>query len=248
MKPDNLDVMKENDIVFSNAAGFWSGPIEIECPSEIRQGVYQIDKIGAFSYMGGKSTHMLHIESIGRFCSIAGNVVSGAMEHPTEFLSAHPIMQGALKWKALDDFKLKNKDMLLKSRNTNNETNKQRFGKIKIGNDVWIGEGAFIRRGVKIGDGAIIASHSLVSKDVAPYSIVGGVPAKHIRFRFERSIIDQLIELEWWNYGLSALEGVDFTDISQAIKKIKENIDSGVAKIFTPDVVRVDKDGVTEKI
>ncbi len=55
MKINNIDVMKENDIVFSNTAGFWSGPVEIECPAEIRQGVYQVDKIGAFSYMGGSS-------------------------------------------------------------------------------------------------------------------------------------------------------------------------------------------------
>ncbi|EPR7433347.1 CatB-related O-acetyltransferase, partial [Escherichia coli] len=248
MKINNIDVMKENDIVFSNTAGFWSGPVEIECPAEIRQGVYQVDKIGAFSYMGGKSTHMLHIESIGRFCAIAGNVVAGAMEHPAHFLSPHPIMQGVFKWKALDDFKLKNKDMLWKSRTFNNQINKDRFGKIKIGNDVWIGEGAFIRRGVKIGDGAIIASHSVVSKDVAPYSIVGGVPAKHIKFRFEDNIIEQLIEIKWWDYGLSALEGVDFTDINKAIKKIRENIDSGVAEKFTPNVIRINKDGVAEKI
>lgn len=247
MKPDNIEVMKENDIVFSHAAGFWSGPVEIECPAEIRQGVYQIDKIGAFSYMGGKSTHMLHIESIGRFCSIAGNVVAGAMEHPTHFLSPHPAMQGVFKWKSLDDFKLKNKDMILKSRNINNQINKERFGKIKIGNDVWIGEGVFIRRGVKIGDGAVIASHSVLSKDVEPYSIVGGIPARHIKFRFEKDIIKQLIEMEWWNYGLSALHGVDFTDIEQAVKKIKENIDSGVAQIFIPEVVRIDNDGVTSK-
>lgn len=111
--------------------------------------------------------------------------------------------------------------MLWKSRTFNNQINKDRFGKIKIGNDVWIGEGAFIRRGVKIGDGAIIASHSVVSKDVAPYSIVGGVPAKHIKFRFEDNIIEQLIEIKWWDYGLSALEGVDFTDINKAIKKLE---------------------------
>ncbi len=156
------------------------------------------------------------------------------------------IIRGFIR--ALDDFKLKNKDMLWKSRTFNNQINKDRFGKIKIGNDVWIGEGAFIRRGVKIGDGAIIASHSVVSKDVAPYSIVGGVPAKHIKFRFEDNIIEQLIEIKWWDYGLSALEGVDFTDINKAIKKIRENIDSGVAEKFTPNVIRINKDGVAEKI
>ena len=74
---------------------------------------------------------------------------------------------------------------------TNNET--------IIGNDVWIGHGVLIKQGVKIGDGSIIGMGAVVTKDVEPYSIVGGVPAHLIKYRFEKSIIKHLLELKWWD-------------------------------------------------
>ena len=73
--------------------------------------------------------------------------------------------------------------------------------KVIIGNDVWIGINVSIMGGVTIGDGAIIGSHSLVTKNVEPYTIVGGVPAKKIRMRFNDEIISALIRYKWWNYS-----------------------------------------------
>ena len=69
---------------------------------------------------------------------------------------------------------------------------------IEIGNDVWIGDSAIIMDGVKIGDGSIIAAGAVVTKDVPPYAIVGGVPAKIIRYRFDEDDINFLLELSWW--------------------------------------------------
>ena len=73
-------------------------------------------------------------------------------------------------------------------------------GDIVIGNDVWIGYDAIIMAGVTIGDGAIIGTRAVVTKDVEPYSIVGGVPAKEIRKRFAPEVIKRLLELQWWNW------------------------------------------------
>lgn len=73
-------------------------------------------------------------------------------------------------------------------------------GDIVIGNDVWIGYDAVIMAGVRIGDGAIIGTRAVVTKDVEPYSIVGGVPAKEIRKRFAPEVIKRLLELQWWNW------------------------------------------------
>ncbi len=73
-------------------------------------------------------------------------------------------------------------------------------GDIIIGNDVWIGYEAIVLSGVRIGDGAIIGSRTLVTKDVPPYAIVGGVPAKLIRYRFDAATIDKLLSLQWWNW------------------------------------------------
>lgn len=74
-------------------------------------------------------------------------------------------------------------------------------GDIVIGNDVWIGYEAVIMAGVHIGDGAIIAARAVVTKDVPPYTIVGGTPAKEIRKRFDAEVIQQLLILKWWNWS-----------------------------------------------
>ena len=71
--------------------------------------------------------------------------------------------------------------------------------KVIIGNDVWIGSHALILGGVKIGDGAVIGAGAVVTKDVPPYAVVGGVPARIIKYRFSQEIIDKLLEIKWWN-------------------------------------------------
>jgi virginiamycin A acetyltransferase len=78
-------------------------------------------------------------------------------------------------------------------------------GNIEIGNDVWIGYNATIMAGVKIGDGAIIATNSTVVSDVEPYSIVGGNPAKEIKKRFSPDVISRLLKLQWWNWDIEKL-------------------------------------------
>ena len=78
-------------------------------------------------------------------------------------------------------------------------------GDITIGNDVWIGYGAMIMAGVHIGDGAIIAAHAVVTKDIPPYTIVGGIPAKEIRKRFDTDTIKQLQMLQWWNWSTNKI-------------------------------------------
>ena len=74
-------------------------------------------------------------------------------------------------------------------------------GDIEIGNDVWIGYEAIITQGVHIGDGAIIGTRAVVTKDVPPYTIVGGIPAKEIRKRFSEAVINDLLKLQWWNWN-----------------------------------------------
>jgi virginiamycin A acetyltransferase len=93
-------------------------------------------------------------------------------------------------------------------------------GDIVIGNDVWIGYEAVIMQGVHIGDGAIIGTRALVTKDVPPYTIVGGVPAREIRKRFSEDTITKLLELQWWNWE------------DEKVKKNLQNIMSGNISSF----------------
>lgn len=118
---------------------------------------------------------------IGAFCSIATNcnVVVGG-NHRTDWISTYPF--GHLP-------------------NSVVKTPPQTNGDVVIENDVWIGMNVTIMSGVRIGNGAVIAANSHVVKDVEPYSIVGGNPAKHIKYRFSKEDIDKLLTIQWWNWS-----------------------------------------------
>jgi acetyltransferase-like isoleucine patch superfamily enzyme len=137
--------------------------------------------IGDHSYINANST--VSNCSIGKFCSIGMNVMIGLGKHPTSFVSTHP------------SFYSNNKEFQTFA----DRMYYQEYEKTEIGNDVWIGGNAMIMSGLKIGNGSVIAAGSIVTKDVMPYSIVGGVPAKHIKFRFSEEIIEKLQAFQWWN-------------------------------------------------
>ncbi|MBU5488910.1 CatB-related O-acetyltransferase [Clostridium sp. MSJ-8] len=127
---------------------------------------------------------------IGKFCSIAcgAKFLFNAANHTINSLSTYPFPIFFEEWN-LDT------DTTSIAKAWDNK------GDIIIGNDVWIGYEAVILAGVTIGDGAIIASRAVVTKDVPPYTIVGGVPAKIIKKRFDERTIDKLIELRWWDWS-----------------------------------------------
>ena len=129
---------------------------------------------------------------IGRFCSIAcgAKFIFTSANHALGSLSTYPFPIFFEEW-GLDP-----KDI------SSAWDNK---GDIEVGNDVWIGYEAVILSGVKIGDGAIIGARAVVTKDVEPYAIVGGVPAKQIRKRFDDDTIDKLMKLRWWDMDEEAI-------------------------------------------
>ncbi len=119
---------------------------------------------------------------IGAFTSIANNVVIGGSMHPIEWTSMSPVF-----YEGRDSVKKKFSSFP-------REKDKKTF----IGNDVWIGQNVLIKQGVIIGNGAVVGMGSIVVKDVEPYSIVAGNPARIIKYRFEQSIIDRLEAAKWW--------------------------------------------------
>ena len=125
---------------------------------------------------------------IGKFCSIACGTkfLFNCANHTLKSLSTYTFPLFYEEWE------------LEKSNITTAWDNK---GDIVIGNDVWIGYEAVIMAGVHIGDGAIIAARAVVTKDVPPYTIVGGTPAKEIRKRFDAEVIQQLLMLKWWDWS-----------------------------------------------
>ncbi|MDO8997182.1 MAG: CatB-related O-acetyltransferase [Sediminibacterium sp.] len=127
---------------------------------------------------------------IGKFCMIASDVkfIMNGANHLSESISAYPFAIFGNGWEnAMEGKSYPNK------------------GDLIIGNDVWIGYNATIMSGVTIGDGAIIATNATVTKDVAPYTIVGGNPAKEIRKRFDEDTVKKLLEMQWWNWDIARI-------------------------------------------
>ncbi len=143
--------------------------------------------IDDYSYVNSNS--IIKNTTIGKFCSIGPNVQIILGKHPSTFVSSHPMFYANNKpFKTFSD-----------------KTYIEEYDYATIGHDVWIGEGVLIPSGITIGNGAIITARSVVTKDVEPYSIVGGVPAKHIKYRFENEIVKIINDSEWWDWDIEIL-------------------------------------------
>ncbi len=159
--------------------------------SEVGQRVTLRDvKLGDFTYVERHSEAIY--ADIGKFCSIASNVRINALEHPMERLTTHK-----LTYRPNEYFFFHGVDQAFRAH--------RQSKRVMIGNDVWIGHGAVVMPGITIGDGAVIGANAVVTRDVAPYAIVAGVPAKFMRGRFSEAAVARLQALQWWDWSLEKL-------------------------------------------
>lgn len=175
-------------------------------------------EIGKYSYgqkhisiMGDSKSKL----KIGKFCSIADNItIYLGRNHRTDWVTTYPF--GHTHTDVFNKF--------------NGDGHPQTKGDVIIGNDVWIASHVTIMSGVKIGDGAVIAANSHVVKDVEPYSIVGGNPAKFIKYRFNQETIKKLLDLKWWDFEDNIINDItpllcsnNFENLFEYCKNIKTN-------------------------
>lgn len=147
--------------------------------------------------------------NIGSFCSIGNDVKIGGGEHPYEWVSTSPVF-----YSGRDSVKAKF-----------SEFDRKPLLTTTVGNDVWIGQNSLIKQGVNIGHGAIVGMGSVVTKNVDPYTIVAGIPAKKIKLRFEKEIIEELLKSKWWSIDEAKLKTLsqNIKDPVMFLKKIKES-------------------------
>jgi len=168
-------------------------------------------QVGSFTYINSGTT-IFYGTKIGRYCSIGKNNEIGPVDHPLDWLSSSPIQYNIKEhFPHYTDFCKEFPQVKI-----------TRPSSTVIGNDVWIGSLVVIKRGVSIGDGAVIASGSVVTKDVPPYAIVGGVPVKVLKYRFSEDVINKLLKLKWWDRELTELAGIQFDNIDRAIEQLSK--------------------------
>jgi acetyltransferase-like isoleucine patch superfamily enzyme len=166
-------------------------------------------KLGKFSFINWDCTIFPHVE-MGAFSSIGRGCQIGLANHPIHFLSSHQFTTGKSEFErfpAYANFK---------------RLSFRRHVDTKIGHDVWIGAGALIMSGVTIGTGAVIAAGAVVTKDVEPYAIVGGVPARLIRYRFDELLREQLLASNWWTLPIEQIGQLPFNDPEQCITLVNK--------------------------
>lgn len=190
--------------------------------------------LGAFSYVSGATSDTMKLR-VGRFCSIARgiNVVTG--DHPLQAVSTNPFFYGHYHSQHMPD---------VVNRRDDSDFSRD-LGKVHVGHDVWIGGHCVLKGGIRIGNGAVIASGSVVVKDVEPYTIVGGNPAKVIRARFDPQIVAMLQASEWWNFDPRSLRDLKMFDIPDFCARLQRMKDDGSAKPFAPACVTLKGDRLT---
>jgi acetyltransferase-like isoleucine patch superfamily enzyme len=200
------------DLTAKQASRFWGAlepPVRI---SETR--IFHDFSMGAFSYVSGGFLYHTHI---GRYSSLANGLHIGQGNHPLDWLSTHPFQYQSGIFDVRESYEF-SKEYISDRSDHRCRSSIGKPSRTIIGSDCWISTGVYIRNGVSVGDGAVIGARSVVTKDIPAYAIAVGVPARVIRYRFPKSIISQLLELQWWRHAPWQLRDLDFPNVHKCIE------------------------------
>jgi acetyltransferase-like isoleucine patch superfamily enzyme len=167
-------------------------------------------ELGLFSYVS-RGARVVNC-SVGRYCCIGPEALVGGLGvHPTHWISSHPVFYSPRRQSGGVTF--------------STSQHLEELPRVTLGHDVWIGARAIVLDGIKVGTGAVVAAGAVVAEDVPPYAVVGGVPARPIRQRFEEATVARLLAMEWWNMPVAELSAAaaEFRrdDIGEALQHIE---------------------------
>lgn len=227
--PDIAKLLKEHRVSFVDAKSMSrlfthaSDSMVFEPPIHFPRFEPLYARIGQFSF-AGTGCRLERTSVIGRHCSFGWDLISGRPFHPTMYMSTSKVFYAdagsTLSGPDFENFTKIAKAPRHAARLKWIAIEAERHPLIEVGHDVWIGDRAVIMQGVKIGTGSVVAAGAVVTKDVPPYAIVGGVPGKVIGSRFSPEIVERLLATAWWDMPLPALAEVPFHDIEAAVKAL----------------------------
>ncbi|MFG5086317.1 CatB-related O-acetyltransferase [Campylobacter lari] len=193
---------------------------EYSCFLNLKHALYQI---GSFSYSG---SNLPFYTQVGRYCAIADGVSMFATQHPLDKFSIASFTYEK-NHRSINDACIERIGKLFPTCELDTSS---LIAKLEIQNDVWIGKDALLKQGITLGHGCVVGQRAIVTKDVPPYAIVAGSPAKIIRYRFNEKIIERLLKLRWWDYHFA-----DFHDINLQLD-IEKYLDMLEYKINTEKI------------
>lgn len=195
--------------------------------------------LGAFTLINGQVTTSIYRCRIGRYGQIGEGVVLGPPDHPTDWFSTHPFSFTRERYQPrmyqLPDFRELASD----------DSEDYSFAETlslwtHIGHEAYVGAGSFVKRGIRIGDGAVIGAGSVVTRDIPPYAIAVGAPARVVRLRFRESVVERMLALRWWRFNLAPHKHkVNFSKAEATLDYFEQRCAEGTLEVLSPDTYRV---------
>lgn len=191
--------------------------------------------VGAFAILNAAGSTSAYRTSFGRYAQIGESSIIGPPEHPMSWFSSHPFAftrpQFMPNMYQLPDFA-----RLAPDADAGRSWAETVPNDTRIGHEAYVGVGTFIKRGVTIGDGAVVGAKSVVTKDVPPYAIAVGSPARVVKLRFDEKLVERFLKLQWWRYDLAPYKTmVDFSQVEATLDFFEARVADGTLAPLRPD-------------